>query len=355
MSFLLTLEATAAQLMSRLIPMGSPVDYRNALLAGDSTCAALFDGAEFAVIDPKVNFPSTGIVLGTGDAEVLYDQGGTQTSTGFNTPGDEDLNPTNGTSLDACVLTFEFRCSPEFGGDVTIGYSFASDEYREQVDENTGYADRFGLLLNGQNIATLPDTTDVSVYSVNHLINTEYFVYNNPRIGQRTFPAFEPDGFTRDLNATGTALPGWNTMKIGIIDINDIYVDSWVFLEGGSFSCDQRADLTNAPTPAPTATPTTAPTPVPTATPTPAPTATPTAAPTPVPTATPTSVPTATPTAVPTPGPTATPTPAPTGVNLGTSGGGKYLRNTLQNQFCLKCTPLLLTSSLGRSSFHNIR
>jgi len=75
MSFLLTLEATAAQLMSRLIPMGSPVDYRNALLTGDSTCAALFDGAEFAVTDPTVNFPSTGIVLGTGDAEVLYDQG----------------------------------------------------------------------------------------------------------------------------------------------------------------------------------------------------------------------------------------------------------------------------------------
>jgi len=217
MSFVVTL-ANITQIMEALIPSTSGIGYRSATLTGDPRCAALFSGAQFAVTDPDAKFPESGFVLGTGQAITLIGQSGTENSHPFNTTGDEDFNPTSGSSHDACSISFEFQCSPDFGGDVVVGYSFASDEYREQVDAFTGFADRFGLLLNGDNVALVPGTNeDVSVYSVNHINNTQYFHYNNPRPGQRTYPGFEPDGFTKCLNATGPTNPGWNTMKIGIV------------------------------------------------------------------------------------------------------------------------------------------
>jgi hypothetical protein len=140
-----------------------------------------------------------------------------------------------------------------------ISYAFASDEYIEQVNENTGFSDEFALLLNGNNIGDVPGSpgTAVSVYSINDKVNPEYFVYNNPRMGLAPYPDFEPDGFTKNLKATGNILPGWNTMKIGIVDILDPHYDSWVFLEGGAFMCVPIPVATPAPTSSPTPAPTT--------------------------------------------------------------------------------------------------
>ena len=260
MSFSLTQNATAAQLLSSLIPpMGPDISYQNAILTGDPRCAALFSGAQFAVTDSFAQFPDSGIVLGTGDATSLYNQDGTETYTVFDTPGDADIaQGATEPSLDACTLQFEFQCNNIAGGNLAMNYVFASDEYKEQITEGLGYADVFGLLLNGANIATVPGSTDpVSVYTINHITETEYFVFNNPRPGQAAFPLFEPDGFTKGLKAEGSILPGWNTMKIGIVDINDAYLDSWVFLEGGSFLCIPDPQMTFSPTPSPTPIPTT--------------------------------------------------------------------------------------------------
>ena len=116
-----------------------------------------------------------------------------------------------------------------------------------------GYADKFALLLNGVNIATIPGTNDpVGVYTINHENNTQYFVFNDPRPNQATYPRFEPDGFTTLLNTTGTIETGWNTMKIGIVDVNDPFFDSWLFLKQGSFECIPDPLATWPPTPAPT-------------------------------------------------------------------------------------------------------
>jgi hypothetical protein len=227
--------------MSNLIPSGSSgLIYTNETLTGDPRCAALFTGGEFAVPNPAAKFPSAGFVLGTGNTNKLNYQDGSQVSTNFGLPGDAQINTSDFTSFDACFIEFEFQCGDNInGGNLSIDYVFASDEYKEKVDENLGYADEFGLFLNDVNIATVPTTGEpVSIYSVNHLTNTEYFVHNNPRPGQAAFVNFEPDGFTKGLKAIGPIISGWNTMKIGIVDVNDGFLDSWVFLEGGAaFQC----------------------------------------------------------------------------------------------------------------------
>jgi hypothetical protein len=241
MSLSLTTSATISQIMSNLIPSGSSgLIYTNETLTGDPRCAALFTGGEFAVPNPAAKFPSAGFVLGTGNTNKLNYQDGSQVSTNFGLPGDAQINTSDFTSFDACFIEFEFQCGDNInGGNLSIDYVFASDEYKEKVDENLGYADEFGLFLNDVNIATVPTTGEpVSIYSVNHLTNTEYFVHNNPRPGQAAFVNFEPDGFTKGLKAIGPIISGWNTMKIGIVDVNDGFLDSWVFLEGGAaFQC----------------------------------------------------------------------------------------------------------------------
>jgi hypothetical protein len=152
----------AAALMNKLIPPKSPVQYTNVTFKGNPNCSAVFAGGELTVPNATVNFPDEGIVLGTGDILDLQEQTSTQIYTFFNTSGDDDINTNpDQVSYDACVLEFEFRCDignaagTDNGGFVLIDYVFASDEYKEQI--GAGFADAFGLLLNGVNIATVPE------------------------------------------------------------------------------------------------------------------------------------------------------------------------------------------------------
>jgi hypothetical protein len=241
MAFTLT-QASIADIMANLIPPGSGLFYTNENLVGDPRCAAIFTGGEFAVTDASTKFPSAGFVLGTGAYDKLINQDGTQAFTDFGRPGDSDINTSGLASFDACYIEFLFKCDNIGGaGDLLVlDYVLASDEYIEQVNANTGYADEFALLLNDVNIATVPVTGEfVSILTINHLTSTEYFVYNNPRPGQAPFPLFEPDGFTKGLNATGVVTGGgaWNKMKVGVVDVNHAFLDSWVFFEEGSFEC----------------------------------------------------------------------------------------------------------------------
>ena len=264
MAFSLTENATVIQIMNSLLPPGSGIIYKDPNFSGDPRCAALFSGGSTIA-----SFPDFGFLLGTGDANELYGQDGTDVSTTFGYPGDPDFATP---SYDACTLAFEFQCENSNFGSLEISYAFASDEYNSAADSgNIGFGDAFALLLNGNNIALVPgsanDTvgspgTAVSGYSINHLTNTEYFVDNNPPSEGLAiaYPDFEPDGFTKNLKATGNIVPGWNTMKIGIVDTFDPHdMDSWLFLEGGGFMC--------APIPVATPAPTSSPTPLPTTTP----------------------------------------------------------------------------------------
>ena len=128
----------------------APVIFRNAVFNGDPKCAAIFTGASSVVTDPSLNFPDTGFILGTGDVNDLPSQNGTATTTVFGTPGDPDLVAEPGQlSFDACSLEFEFRCiNPNADGAlVSMDYVLASDEYKEQIAENTGFADNFKFLI----------------------------------------------------------------------------------------------------------------------------------------------------------------------------------------------------------------
>ncbi len=318
-TFQLTESASITQIMSVLLPGDSNILYQSPTLTGDPRCAALFSGGEIAVTDPSLNFPTSGFVLGTGDANLLYDQDSTNQGSNFGTPGDEDFNIPGGTSGNACSIELQFQVSAEFGADLSIAYTFASEEYLEDVNANTGgFADRFGILVNGVNVATVPGTSDpVTIYNVNDVTNSQYFHYNDPR-RNTPFPGFEPDGFTKDLAGTATIQPGWNTMKLGIGEINTFVKASWLFMKQNAVTFNLRLDLTNSPTAAPTPVPSASPTPLPSAPPTSAPTPLPSAPPTSAPTPNPTPVPSRNPTPVPTANPTSSPTPIPT--NYPTSG-----------------------------------
>lgn len=228
-------------IMNLLIPPTAGISYRNVNFGGATNCASLFSDASSVITNATLGFPDSGFVLGTGLGVDLVNQDGTENYYNFGTPGDSEITDAYGEilpSFDACTISFEFTCNTVATGNVNVDYVFSSDEYKEQIIEGAGYADLFALLLNGVNIATVPGSGEgVGVYTVNHENNSEYFVFNDPRPGQSTFPGFEPDGFTTGLTAQGNIIPGWNTMKIGITDVADPFFDSWLFIKSGSFSC----------------------------------------------------------------------------------------------------------------------
>jgi hypothetical protein len=251
----LTLNATIAQLMSKLMPADGSITYANATLTGDPRCAATFTGGNLTIPD-KASFPNDGLVLGTGDAFHLTNQDGTETGTVFGTPGDNQIYTALGSaSYDACSLEFEFKCSDITANTLIIDYVFASDEYNEQVVEGLGFVDSIALLVNDVNVANIPNTIEpVNVYNVNENKNSEYFVVNDPRPEKGTYQYFEPDGFTNGLSTETPIVPlgAWNKMKVGIVDVTDAEIDSWVFLKGSSGGGFQCVNVPPPPTQTPT-------------------------------------------------------------------------------------------------------
>jgi hypothetical protein len=250
MSFTIAPTGSASLLLESLIPPGtSDILVKNLQFTGNPACAALFSNAGDAIPDPlsEYGFPDKGFVLSTGKSEALYSQDSLDSYYNFGGSGDLDIAQNSPfPSFDACVLEFEFSCDNVNGGTVSMTYSFGSDDYKEVVNEGMNSADIFGILLNDNNMATVPGTTDsVGVYTINHINEPEYFVDNEFRGGsQPPFPKFEPDGFTHGLTAEGVITPGWNKMKIGIVDIQDGFSDSAVFIEeGASFACIPDSDL----------------------------------------------------------------------------------------------------------------
>jgi hypothetical protein len=113
-------------------------------------------------------------------------------------------------------------------------YIFGSDEYTDFVD--TEFNDSFAFFLNGVNIATLSNGVTVEINSVNQITSSEFFRNNDifdsiDPLPDDTSPfSIEADGFTTTLTASGTALPGMNTMQIVIADLGDVQFDSLVMI-----------------------------------------------------------------------------------------------------------------------------
>lgn len=198
---------------------------------------------------------TNGIVLTTGDADSINSNGGFALSTGWGSPGDQDLNtaisqpgwpqPAPSVTNDACVLEFDLipNCDT-----IAINYIFASAEYNTFV--NSVFNDAFAFYISGpgitgvQNIALIPGTgIPITINSVNNgqtgtgpCTNCSWYQDNTAT------PPFDPNmefsGFTTKLTAKQVAIPcSTYHIKFVIADGEDDALDSGVFLEQGGFRC----------------------------------------------------------------------------------------------------------------------
>ncbi len=173
---------------------------------------------------------STGIAVG---AKGPNDAGNKSTSE-LQTAGSALLDKyATSSTYDAATLQFKFTPQTE---DIVFNYIFASEEYIEFVDQNV--SDIFGFFISGpgiigeQNVALVPGKTlPVSIDNINHLRNSQYFNIN--LMGEKTLQA---DGYTTHLTAQ-LKLEACSpyTIKLAIADVGDYRLDSYVFIEAGSF------------------------------------------------------------------------------------------------------------------------
>lgn len=214
--------------------LGDNVTVSNVVYTGANIASGLFSGGLSAGISID-----EGVILSSGYAANAI---GPNISDGIsgnnNLPGDADLNtliPGYRTN-DAAILEFDF--TPQFNS-ITFTYVFGSDEYLEYV--NSSFNDVFGFFIDGVNVAILPGTTTpVAINTVNHLVNTEYFINNDLSSGLPFYYDIECDGFTTSLTVQALVNPGeTHHMKLAIADAGDHILDSWVFLEAESFTSVQ--------------------------------------------------------------------------------------------------------------------
>ena len=226
-----TLEATATEMIADLFADSNFVTFSNAKLTGNPICAGLFSGGNSAV---PSDFPDTGVVISTGHPASLHLQSTDRESNMNGAAGDADLDAiVAGDTTDACVLEFDFECTQDPCA-IEFQYVFGSEEYNEFAE--SPFNDVFAWFLNGQNIALIPGSNEeVSINTVNENQNSNLFRNNDPSDTNVPYPNMEADGFTTTLKAAGNAVQGTNTMKLVIADRSDQMFDSWALFKTGSF------------------------------------------------------------------------------------------------------------------------
>jgi Bacterial Ig domain len=203
------------------------VDISNIQYIGAEIASGIFTGASSEGL--PIN---SGVILSSGFAENVYGPNISEGITGLNgVPGSAVLNsliPGYSTN-DASILGFDF--TPKYNV-VGFNYVFGSDEYLEWV--GSSFNDVFGLFIDGQNIALIPGTNvTVAINSVNHESYSQYYVDNPVGAGHYNV---EADGFTISISARFFILPGVSHhIEFAVADAGDYILDSWVFLEQGSF------------------------------------------------------------------------------------------------------------------------
>ena len=266
---------TPEDLVDILLGPDSGITASNVSLTGNSLCAGAFTGgAELLGIDEGIVLSSGQVVDAEGPNEA------DDTTTNFGEPGDSFLDGLvveGFSTFDACVLEFDFECTEGSIGDAaSFQYVFTSEEYNEFT--NSAFTNVFGFELNGVNVALLPDGTAVQINTVNggnsplecsngldddadglidamdpdcftpldnivgeNNANSDLFRNNDSSDPDGGVPCpidVEADGLTVVLGAEGVIDgEGLNTIRIAIGDVADAILDSWVFLEAGSFSC----------------------------------------------------------------------------------------------------------------------
>ncbi|MCB9252185.1 MAG: choice-of-anchor L domain-containing protein [Flavobacteriales bacterium] len=213
--------------------VGDGIKTSNIKLTGYKRAAGFFENGSNTALEMNA-----GIVLSTGIAMLAKGPNNvgdrTTSELGSGSAGSELLGPyAIGKVFDAAVLEFDFVPQTE---EITFNYIFASEEYIEYVDK--GVSDIFGFFISGpgipdqQNVALVPGTNlTVSIDNVNYKRNPKYFRFNTP--GE---PTLQADGLTVTLTAKLNLMPCKTyTIKLAIADVGDDLLDSYVFIESGSF------------------------------------------------------------------------------------------------------------------------
>ncbi len=174
-----------------------------------------------------------GIILSSGLAEDAENPEFFFASTGFNAPGDADLDAlSNVASNDACVLEFDVYAATD---ELLFNYVFGSEEYPNFV--GTDFNDIFAFFISGPglapntNIAVLSNGTPVEINTVNDQAPfdpvTGDVIYND-NAGGASLPY---GGYTSVLTARADVIPcNYYHLKLAIADRSDDIYDSSVFI-----------------------------------------------------------------------------------------------------------------------------
>jgi hypothetical protein len=176
---------------------------------------------------------SQGIVLTTGKA--------TSITTPFNsaTQGDDHLPV--GEAGDKVSLKITFTANGP--STLSFNYVFASQETPRYF--GTNYNDDFKILVDGQNVAKLPNGKEVTINNLggnkdDQSTWSDQFVLNqNAPAGTCAPPS--STGFTKRQTASTTVQAGTHTLEFFVEDKYDGRMDSIVFIEGNSIKLTRRS------------------------------------------------------------------------------------------------------------------
>lgn len=191
----------------------------------------------------------SGLILGSGGVSVAI---GPNTSESAKVDSnceayhDSDLASIASSAIyDVSVLEFDFVPWDEV---VSFSFVFGSEEYMEYV--GSVYNDVFGFFVDGanpaggyynhQNVALIPETTEVvSINNVNLYHNPVFYIDNT---GGSTI---QFDGFTTLLEVSFNVVPMSDYhIKMAICDVSDSRLDSGVFLKAHSFTTNFSHNMT---------------------------------------------------------------------------------------------------------------
>ena len=243
--------------------LGGGVIASNHAYQGDSMQIGFFNG-----INSNIGLDS-GVVMSTGDISVLDPNFPGFGGTPFSVVTDPDLlnvansvPPLIGQTFtvssinDVAVLEFDFIPTSD---SLFFRYVFGSNEYLTYV--NSQYNDVFGFFISGPgitgpysapagfpngsvNIATVPNSNPalpITISSVNNVLNNPYYIDNQNIIPQTVVC----NGFTSVFTAKAQVQCGETYhIRLAIADGTD-NLDSWVFLEAGSFTSPEL-DVSNS-------------------------------------------------------------------------------------------------------------
>jgi gliding motility-associated-like protein len=244
---------TAQELVERVLVNSSCATTSDPKASGDNYTAGRKSYAYFTA--GTSNFPfKDGVLLSTGTSRNSI--GPYNKSNGGNSSsqwlGDADLNQALGitTSINATVLEFDFTPLTNF---ISFNYIFASDEYQSYYP--CEYSDGFAFLIKEagstepyKNLAILPNTDiPVSSTTVRPKINPAEGRAGCPPENEKYFNGFNStDPISSAINyAAQTVVMKSESdviagktyhIKLVIADDRNIYYDSAIFLEAGSFS-----------------------------------------------------------------------------------------------------------------------